>query len=152
MRLWDTSLAVKPRGSFINGPPCRRPIDDCHPIFAKACQTYRNQFGPISCHLCDWYLHTYVHRIIVLGFGRDLLNKELVSDNTPNQPHLLLILLCERQPRCLANSPLLSNPGEGWWGVGKTDREIERNNIYRLHVYVRKGGAYTPLAPWCGLG
>ena len=75
------------------------------------------------------------------------MNKESVLDSTPNQPHLLFDLLRESQPRCLANSPLLSNPGEGWRGVGKIEREIERNNIYRLHVYVRKGGAYTPLAP-----
>ena len=27
----------------------------------------------------------------------------------------------KRQPGCLARSPLVSSPGEGWWGVGKTD-------------------------------
>ena len=44
---------------------------------------------PVTC-VIDRYIHTYVRWIIVLGFGRDLLNKELVYDCTPNQPHLLL--------------------------------------------------------------
>ena len=105
-------------------PPSSAAYRCCYPIPTAGLTSLSR---PIWSHIrspvwsIDIYIYMFVRLLFWVGRGFCWINIVSVWLHTKPTTSLSFWIIVECQPGCLARSPLLSNPGEGWWGVGKTD-------------------------------